>query len=70
MSIGIYLTEAKKEFVKSRLGKKVRERGFKTFNDYYEYVMKDETGRELISFFDSILTNFTFFSENRNTLNI
>lgn len=58
---GINLTEAKKELVKARLGKRLRSGQFKSFRDYYEYVLNDASGKELIFLLDSITTNFTFF---------
>ncbi len=58
---GINLTEAKKELVKARLGKRLRSGQFKSFRDYYEYVLNDVSGKELILLLDSISTNFTFF---------
>jgi chemotaxis protein methyltransferase CheR len=58
---GINLTEAKKELVKARLSKRLRSGQFKSFRDYYEYVLNDASGKELILLLDSIATNFTFF---------
>lgn len=58
---GINLTEAKKELVKARLGKRLRGSQFKSFHDYYEYVLNDTSGKELILLLDAIATNFTFF---------
>lgn len=58
---GILLTEAKKELVKSRLTKRLRDGQFKSFNEYYKYILKDDSGKELVFLLDSISTNFTFF---------
>ncbi len=58
---GINLTEGKRELVKARLGKRIRNGPFRSFQDYYEYVLNDDTGQELIQLLDSITTNFTFF---------
>ncbi len=58
---GINLTDAKKELVKARLGKRIRNGPFRTFQDYYQYVLNDGSGQELIQLLDSITTNFTFF---------
>jgi chemotaxis protein methyltransferase CheR len=58
---GINLHDGKKELVKARLGKRLRQGQFKSFRDYYQYVMKDPSGQELIHLLDSISTNFTFF---------
>ncbi len=58
---GINLHEGKKELVKARLGKRIRSGGFQSFRDYYQHVVEDRTGQELIHLLDSISTNFTSF---------
>lgn len=58
---GINLSDGKKELVKARLGKRIRLGQFKSFRDYYQYVIKDPSGQELVHLLDSISTNFTFF---------
>ncbi|MCF6155615.1 MAG: protein-glutamate O-methyltransferase CheR [Candidatus Brocadia sp.] len=62
---GINLTPAKKELLKSRLMKRLRERSLTSFKEYYKYVTEaDTTGEELISMLDCISTNLTeFFRE-------
>ena len=39
---GINLHDGKKELVKARLGKRLREGKFKSFSDYYKYVITDK----------------------------
>ena len=64
---GIHLNEGKKELVKARLEKRVRKGGFKSFRDYYDYVLQDPSGQEMICLLDSISTNFTgFFREKKH----
>ena len=64
---GINLNDGKKELVKARLGKRMRNWGFQTFGDYYRYVVQDQTGQELIYLLDSLSTNFThFFRETKH----
>lgn len=64
---GINLNDAKKELVKARLGKRIRSGHFPSFRDYYEYVVQDQTGQELVHMLDSISTNFTsFFREEKH----
>lgn len=64
---GIHLSDGKKELVKARLGKRIRNGHFHSFRDYYEYVVQDETGQELVHMLDSISTNFTsFFREEKH----
>ena len=58
---GINLHDGKKELVKARLGKRLREGNFKSFGDYYRYVVSDEGTDELISMIDSLSTNLTYF---------
>jgi len=64
---GINLQEGKKELVKARLGKRIRSGQFESFRDYYEYVVQDQTGQELVHMLDSLSTNFTsFFREEKH----
>jgi chemotaxis protein methyltransferase CheR len=58
---GINLHEGKKELVKARLGKRLREGNFQSFGEYYRYVLTDEGTAELISMIDSLSTNLTYF---------
>ncbi len=58
---GINLHEGKRELIKARLGKRLREANFKSFGDYYSYVTTDEGTDELISMIDSLSTNLTYF---------
>ncbi|PKN32606.1 MAG: protein-glutamate O-methyltransferase [Deltaproteobacteria bacterium HGW-Deltaproteobacteria-19] len=58
---GICLHEGKKDLVKARLGKRLREGGFKSFLDYYKYVTTKDGTEELITMIDSISTNVTYF---------
>ena len=62
---GINLHKGKKELVKSRLGKRLREGNFKSFGDYYRYVTTEKGTGELIAMIDSLSTNLTsFFRED------
>jgi chemotaxis protein methyltransferase CheR len=58
---GINLHEGKKELVKARLGKRLREGNYKSFRDYCQYVTTAEGKDELIEMIDSISTNLTSF---------
>jgi chemotaxis protein methyltransferase CheR len=58
---GINLCDSKKELVKARLGKRLREGNYKSFSDYCQYVATDEGTDELIAMIDSISTNLTSF---------
>ncbi|MBM4340028.1 MAG: protein-glutamate O-methyltransferase CheR [Deltaproteobacteria bacterium] len=63
---GINLSDGKKELVKARLGKRIRTGGFRSFKEYYQYILSDESGQELIHLLDSIATNYTFFFREQN----
>jgi chemotaxis protein methyltransferase CheR len=58
---GINLHEGKKELVKARLGKRLREGNYKSFKDYCHYVTTNEGKDELIAMIDSLSTNLTSF---------
>ncbi len=64
---GINLHTGKKQLVRARLAKRLRNSNFRTFGEYYDYVMKDQTGHELVQLLDSISTNLTsFFREPKH----
>ena len=58
---GINLHEGKKQLVKARLGKILRQRDFRSFRQYHQHVVNDKSGNELILLLDSISTNLTYF---------
>jgi chemotaxis protein methyltransferase CheR len=58
---GIDLKNGKQELVQARLGKKIRQGKFGSFKQYYEHVVADKTGEELIALLDALTTNFTSF---------
>jgi hypothetical protein len=58
---GIDLKNGKQELVQARLGKKIRQGKFESFKQYYEHVVADKTGEELIALLDALTTNFTSF---------
>jgi chemotaxis protein methyltransferase CheR len=58
---GIDLKNGKRELVQARLGKKIRQGRFGSFKDYYDHVVADSTGEELIGLLDALTTNFTSF---------
>lgn len=64
---GINLHDGKKELVRSRLAKRLRELKIQNFKRYYEYLTNDDTGEELIMMLDAISTNLTsFFREPKH----
>ncbi len=58
---GIYLTEAKKSLVVSRLQKICRAMGFTDFRQYYDFVIQNPDGKALTELINKISTNHTFF---------
>jgi chemotaxis protein methyltransferase CheR len=64
---GINLHDGKKELVRARLAKRLREGGFHTFSDYLKHVAEDPTGQEFSILVDSLSTNLTkFFREDQH----
>lgn len=58
---GIHLHDGKKELVKTRLNKRLREGSFRSFADYYRFVTTREGTDELVAMIDSLSTNVTHF---------
>ncbi len=58
---GLNLTDAKRDLVAVRLGKKVRELHLTSFRAYYEHVRSDTTGESMIALIDALSTNHTAF---------
>jgi len=58
---GIFLKSEKKELLNARLGKRLRACRIDSFKEYYEYVVNDKSGEEIIQLIDSVSTNFTSF---------
>jgi chemotaxis protein methyltransferase CheR len=58
---GINLLEGKKELVRARLTKRIRQLQMKNFKAYFQHVMADNTGDELVFLLDALATNLTSF---------
>lgn len=58
---GLDLRKGKEELVTARLGKIIRELGFRSFEDYCHYVVSDVSGEALTDMIDALATNFTSF---------
>jgi chemotaxis protein methyltransferase CheR len=64
---GINLHAGKKELVRARLSKRLRQGNFKTFPGYMRHVLADTTGKEFSILVDSLSTNLTsFFREGQH----
>lgn len=58
---GIQLKEEKMALVNGRLQGLLNQHNFKSFTEYFSYVMADKTGDAVISLINKITTNHTFF---------
>lgn len=67
LKAGINLQAGKKELLRARLAKRLRNSHFSSFQDYYNYLIKDKSGQELILLLDNVSTNLTsFFREAKH----
>lgn len=58
---GIHLKEEKQTLVTGRLHNVLQQAGFKSFTEYFNYVVTDKTGDAVTTLIDKITTNHTFF---------
>jgi chemotaxis protein methyltransferase CheR len=58
---GINLLDGKKELVRARLTKRIGQLQMNNFKSYFQYVMSDTTGDELVFLLDALATNLTSF---------
>jgi len=58
---GLDLRDGKEELVSARLGKKIRELHFRSYQEYYRHVTEDRTGEALAALIDALTTNHTSF---------
>ncbi len=63
---GIHLKDEKKSLINSRLGKVLRQRNLNSYTDYYNLIVNDNTGNEIIQLLDLVSTNKTFFFREYN----
>lgn len=66
---GIVLDDKKKTLIIGRLQKTLADKGFKSFKSYYDAVLKDESGKELLDLVDKLSTNYTYFFRELEHLN-
>jgi len=64
--IGISLSIQKKTLVKGRLSKRLRHLNLNTFREYYDYLLRDKSGEELLMLTNEISTNVTSFFREPN----
>lgn len=58
---GISLGDSKRPLLVGRLGRRVRELGLASYEEYYQRVIGDATGAELVRLLDLVATNETSF---------
>ncbi|MBI5558903.1 MAG: protein-glutamate O-methyltransferase CheR [Deltaproteobacteria bacterium] len=58
---GIHLKPEKKELLNARLGKRLRACQLDSFSEYYDRVVHDSSGNELVQLINCVSTNFTSF---------
>lgn len=58
---GIYISDAKKYLLESRLAKRVGHNNLSSFEDYLYLLKYNSNSNELVSLYDAITTNETFF---------
>lgn len=64
---GIFLKDTKVQMVNSRLQKRLKTLGINSYKAYYEYLVKEDDGAELIEMINSITTNKTdYFREKHH----
>src|SRR5579862_4770757 len=64
---GIALADSKRNLVYSRLSRRLRVLGLKSFRQYREYLANDDNAGEIENFINSISTNLTkFFRESHH----
>ncbi|HEY4363686.1 MAG TPA: protein-glutamate O-methyltransferase CheR [Bryobacteraceae bacterium] len=63
---GIELKNGKQALVSARLGKKLRETGCRSYEEYLSRIEGDGTGESLIALIDALTTNYTSFLRERS----
>lgn len=66
---GISLNPSKKELLRTRLRSRLEREKFKSYREYYKFVMADKTGQALVPLLDDISTNLTSFYRENNHFN-
>ncbi len=67
---GIHLESNKKSLVVSRLKNLIVSRGLGSFREYYNLILADKTGVELLALVDKISTNHSFFFREAEHFNL
>jgi len=66
---GIHLKAEKMALVTGRLHNILTQLGFKSFSEYFDYVINDKTGEAAVTLINKITTNHTFFMREPDHFN-
>jgi chemotaxis protein methyltransferase CheR len=58
---GIHLKERKRELLQVRLSRRLKEKGIKSFQEYYQLLISKDSRTELVHLINAIATNLTSF---------
>ncbi|HOV14515.1 MAG TPA: protein-glutamate O-methyltransferase CheR [Spirochaetota bacterium] len=61
---GIYLKDSKLTLLSNRLRKRLKEKNFESFDDYYNYIKNSQDQIELNEMLNAVSTNETYFFRN------
>ena len=64
--LGINLTEKKRSMLIGRLQKLLRTSGFKSFQDYYDYLVNEPTMNAMTELVNRVTTNYSFFYRGKS----
>lgn len=67
-NFGINLTDQKRTLIIERLQKTLRNGQFNSYKDFYQHVISDKTGKELLGLVDRLSTNHTYFFREKEHL--
>lgn len=65
-NFGINLTDKKRYLVNHRLQKLLNETNFKSFKEYYNYLLRDKSLNALSNLVNKLTTNYTFFNREKS----
>jgi len=64
--VGINLTEKKRSMLIGRLQKLLRTSGFKTFQEYYDYLVREPSMTAMTELVNRVTTNYSFFYRGKS----
>jgi len=66
LNYGINLKEEKKALITGRLHNELLKNNFKSFSEYYDYILSDKSGSAVATLVNKITTNHTYFMREPN----